>query len=102
MEINIQLHNSIMATVTIDGRPLTFKGTNLSAGGSSWGYAEAMTTAEMQSTIGGMIAYKLMDVLPMILQGHIPETHNPATGKAYGTWDQLDEDTADKIYEELS
>lgn len=98
MEIKIELHDSISATVTIDGRSLKYRGRPHSMG-SIWSYEDSITREEMETTIGGLIAGKIADILPNILQHHIQT--NPVTDCCYETWDTLREEIADELYEEL-
>lgn len=100
MKIEIETDCSYKATVIIDGRELEFSAKPVSFG-TQWSF-KGLKKGEGENTIGGMIATKLMDVLPDILQAWIPEFDNPKTGEAWGLWEKLDDETADQIYEKLS
>lgn len=97
MKITIETDSSYEAKVTIDDRELVF---GLQNGG--WRYKAGLKQGEDDSTIGGMIAMKLMDTLPDILQGWMPEYDNPQTGECWKLWEKLDEECAEYIYDRLS
>lgn len=96
MKITIETDCSYEAKVTIDGRRLVF---GYKDGG--WTYKSGLKKDEMETTIGGMIAYKLFDVLPDILQGWMPEYDNPATNSCWELWDRLDEECAAYVASKL-
>lgn len=97
MKITIDTDCSYEAKVTIDGRELVF---GLQAG--AWRYKSGLNKDEHENTIGGMIAMKLMDILPDLLQGWMPEYDNPKTGECWTLWEKLDEECAEYIYDRLS
>lgn len=98
MKITIDTDCSYEAKVTIDGRELVF---GLQAG-CVWSYKSGLNKGESENTIGGMIAAKLMDILPDLLQGWMPEYDNPNTGECWKLWEKLDEESAEYIYNRLS
>ncbi|MDR2674937.1 MAG: hypothetical protein LBC18_08750 [Opitutaceae bacterium] len=91
MKIIIETESSYEAKVTIDGRKLVFGVKN-----GGWRYKSGLKEDESENTIGGMIAFKLMDVLPDILQNWITEF------EPHGLWEKLPDAVADKIYEKLN
>jgi hypothetical protein len=97
MKITIETESSYEAKVTIDDREMVF---GLKNGG--WSYRSGLKGKEEETTIGGMVAMKLMDILPDLLQGWMPECDNPKTGERWKLWEKLDEESADQVYERLS
>lgn len=97
MKITIETENSYEAKVTIDEREMVF---GLKNGG--WSYRSGLGTGESDNTIGGIVAVKLMDILPDLLQGWMPDSENPETGASWELWETLDEETADQVYERLN
>ncbi len=95
IEINIKLLGSYKAEIIIDDKKFNY-GFNL---GGHWHF-EGIGNKELDTTRGGLIALKLVDVLPDILQGYIPEESNPQDD-AYDTWETLSNSAADQVYNAL-
>ncbi len=97
MEIKLNLQNSINATIEIEGRVMNFSLHGLF--GKEPGL-HPLTDEERHATIGGIVAGKLCDVLPDILQGFIPETESP-DNDCWQAWEKLPASVADKMCLEI-
>ena len=95
MKIEIEFESSYEADITIDGRTLKYGYQN-----GSWSFMSTLSAADADTTIGGMVASRISYILIEILQHWMPESENPE-GEMWGTWETLDEDTADELYQHL-
>lgn len=96
MKIEIEFTSSYEATMTIDGRKLTYKLIGRSSG--LQGLPEGQTC---EDSIGGMVAQKLCNQLTDILQGWMPDEQN-AEDCCWGTWERLSEKANDQVFEAIS
>jgi hypothetical protein len=95
MKIEIEFTDTVEAKLTLDGKKFKVGYKH----GRGWA-VEGLSDQEQERTIGGIIASKLAEELPHILQAWLPETPNPQ-GDTWGTWETLPTDIADEMADNM-
>lgn len=96
MKIEIEFDSSHEATIVIDGRKMRYGFED-----GMWNFLEGIDPDEHDTTIGGMVAGKLVFPLIDILQAWLPEEESP-DGDCWEAWEKLTDSAADAIYERIS
>lgn len=99
MKIEIEFNSSYEADIVIDGRKMTYGYKD-----GFWKFLSGLSIEkdEHDTTIGGIIALKIAEQLPDILQGWMPEENQfRPDGEEWETWDKLSEEAADEVYERV-
>jgi hypothetical protein len=97
MKIEIEFDSSHEAAVTIDGRKMRYSVKAV----DGWAWREGVTPEELETTIGGILAGKVSQILPEILQGWMPSDESP-DGDAWETWEKLSDEMSDEMLTFLS
>lgn len=98
MKIEIEFNSSTEASITIDGRNMTY---GYVPAEGSWQFIDGITGPECDNTIGGIVAVKLTDPLVSILQAWLPDEESP-DNDPWETWETLSESAAEEVSDSIS
>lgn len=102
MKIEIEFDSSFEAKITCDGREFRYGIKD----GCCWGWDGFKKVTkkfdEQDQTIGGIVLCKLAEHMSDILQGWMPEFDNQKTGECYKTWEKLDDESQEAVYDRVN
>lgn len=96
MKIEIEIKDSVTAEIEIGGRTVKY-----GARQGVWKFFEGVTEQELETTIEGIALLKLVNALPDIMQGYLPDEQN-AEDCCWEPWETLSKTAQKEVWKAIN